>query len=1052
MVRVSAFSRSLFAGVLFGVLALPCSAQARLSPTVYDTARFHALRWRNIGPFRGGRVTTVAGVTSQPMVYYMGATGGGVWKTEDAGGSWKPVSDGFLRMGSIGVIAVAEDDPNVVYVGTGEAPVRGVSSSWGDGMYKSTDAGRSWMHVGLAESRQISAVVIHPRNSELVYVAAQGSRYGPSAERGVYRTADGGKSWRQILSVDSITGPSALTMDPSNARVLYAAFWDHQRTPWKVRSGGPKSSIWKSTDGGDTWTKLEGGLPAPMGKIGIAVSPANPERLWANIEADSGGVYRSDNGGVTWQLVNSDRLVRARAWYYTVVVADPANADVVYVLNAPITKSIDGGRTFKELPDPHGDNHALWINPKNPLNMVNGNDGGAEITFNGGVTWSTQNNQPTAQFYRVNTDNRFPYWVYGGQQDNTSVAILSRTLDAGITPSDWHPVGGCESAHVAFDPDDPHYSYAGCYHGIIDEFNDVDRTTRSIMPWPALGLGEPSDRQKYRFNWSAPILTSVFDRHVIYFAGNVLFRSSDRGRSWSVISPDLTRNEKDKQGPGGGPITNEGAGGEVYNTIYYVAESPHEKGTLWVGTDDGLIHLTRDEGKTWSNVTPPGLSPSLINMVEVSPHDPGTAYAAVSRHKWNDNTPHVFKTTDYGKTWTQLVNGIRAGDVVRVVREDPNRKGLLYAGTETGVYISYDGGQHWQSLQLNLPAVPVTDMQVRNQDLVISTEGRAFWILDNVGPLEQLTDSVARAPVTLFKPLPIYRVYGAVGGGTGVGKNPPGGVTLDYYFSQPTDTATVASLEISDMQGKVIRTFTTSKPKAEDAPGGESDPVLPAAVGLNRFVWNLRYPDARRIPKLFSVQSRRGWRIPAGRYQARLSVGRSIVQQTFEVLADPRVKLGGEDAAERERLLLAVGARVDEIQRAAIALRDVREQVTNLLRRTKSLPAGPSVLTQGTALLATIDGLVPRLVSERMSTVQDVINFRHGINDQYLYLVEAIDGNEAPVTQGVKDRFADLESQWAGLAQSLSALLQQDIPAFNAQLKQADVPVILLPAPPELGR
>ncbi|HVE78224.1 MAG TPA: glycosyl hydrolase, partial [Gemmatimonadaceae bacterium] len=615
---------SLAAPRRFTVLALallPLTAGAqrtRLEPppppsAKEDTLSFRAVEWRNIGPFRGGRVTAVAGVPSQPLLYYMGATGGGVWRTEDGGANWRNISDKFFRTGSVGAIAVAATDPNVIYVGMGEAPIRGVASSYGDGVYKSTDAGRTWTHLGLDATRQISKVIVHPRDPDVVWVAAQGARWGPTNDRGIYKSTDGGRSWKQVHSLaEKTAGASDLTIDPTNPRILYAGYWDHQRLPWQVRSGGPGSGIWKSTDGGETWKKLTEGLPkGTMGKIGIAVS-ANPDRVYAIIEADSGGLYRTDDAGKTWRRMNEDRLLRARAWYYTHITADPQNADVVYVMNAPLLRSVDGGRTFQTVATPHGDNHALWINPTNSAYMINGNDGGANVSFNAGRTWSTQDNQPTAQFYRVNADQQFPYRLYGGQQDNTSVIIPGRTTGYGIDRADWTTGPGCESAYLDFDPKDPRYVYGGCYQGIIEEWDRDTEYRRNVMAYPALGLGEPSSEQRYRFNWNAPIITSPHDRKVLYHAGNVLFTSRDRGQSWSPISPDLTRNEKAKQGPGGAPITNEGAGAEVYGTIFYVAESPLEAGTIWAGTDDGLVQLTRDGGKSWSNVTPRGLAEALV--------------------------------------------------------------------------------------------------------------------------------------------------------------------------------------------------------------------------------------------------------------------------------------------------------------------------------------------------------------------------------------------------------------------------------------------------------
>ncbi len=682
------FSAAMFAAPKDGASGAAVAQQSAATDAGKEASPFQALQWRNVGPYRGGRATTITGVPSQPLVYYMGAAGGGVWKTENGGITWRNVSDGFMAMGSVGSIAVSADDPNVVYVGMGEAPVRGQSSSFGDGMYKSTDAGKTWAHIGLEKTRQISKVLVHPRDENLVYVAAQGSRWVASEERGVYRSADGGKTWKKILFVDPIAGPSDLAMDPSNPRILYAAIWDHQRTPWQVRSGGPHSGIWKTTDGGDNWTRLTEGLPKLMGKIGIGVSPANPDRVYANIESDEGGVYRSDDAGNTWRRVSEDRVTRARAWYYTEVTPDPKSADVVYVINAPIEKSVDGGRTFQPQPAPHGDNHALWINPNNPLNMANANDGGADITFDGGKSWSTQTNQPTAQFYRVEVDDQTPYKLYGGQQDNTPVAVPSRTFGGGIDRQDWAIVGGGESASFAFDPKDPRYLYATEYQGGITETDTKTNTFRNVMEWPALGLAEPSNLEKYRFNWHAPVTTSPFDHKILYHGGNVVFRSNDRGNTWTVISPDLTRNDKSRQGPGGGPFTNEGAGGEVYNTIYYIVESPVEQGAIWVGTDDGYVQLTRDAGKTWTNVTPKGLAGGQVNAIEASQFAAGTAYVAFTRFKFDDNTPHIFKTTDYGKSWSDLAGSLPQDIPVRVVREDPKRKGLLFAGTENAVWFS----------------------------------------------------------------------------------------------------------------------------------------------------------------------------------------------------------------------------------------------------------------------------------------------------------------------------------------------------------------------------
>ena len=690
---------------------------------------FQAMKWRNVGPFRGGRSTTVCGVVGHPDLYYMGTVGGGLWRTENGGKVWRNISDGYFKTGSVGAVAVSNSDPNVIYVGMGEAPVRGVMTSHGDGVYKSTDAGASWQNVGLPKVRQISKVRIHPTNPDIVYVSAQGSPYAPTPDRGIYRTMDGGQNWEKVLFVNDGSGACDLSMDATNPRILYAAFWEHQRLPWQVVSGGEGSSIWKSTDGGNSWKKLEKGLPeAIMGKIGISVSPANPQRVWAIIESDQGGLYRSDNGGTSWRLINPDRVLRARSWYYMHIFADPQNAEIVYVLNAPVLKSIDGGKSFSPVPTPHGDNHDLWIDPNDNQRMINANDGGGNISYNGGRSWSVQSNQPTAQFYRVNTDNRFPYYIYGGQQDNSTVAIPSRVNGFGIQNADFHSVGGCESAFCAFDPDNPRYVYAGCYQGIITEYDQELEIEKDVMAYPYLGLGTtPSDAEvRYRFNWNAPILVSQHDPSVIYHCGNVVLKSSDRGVNWEAVSPDLTRNIPEHLGKGGAPITNEGAGGEVYHTLAYFAESPFDADELWAGADDGLLHLTRDGGENWVNISPPGAGEGLVNSIELSTTQAGMAWIAFTRYKFNDFAPHIYVTTDFGQTWTEKVQGIAPQAHVRVVRADPERKGLLYAGTETGLYLSFDGGDHWQAFQQNLPIVPITDMKVHQGDLVISTQGRGL--------------------------------------------------------------------------------------------------------------------------------------------------------------------------------------------------------------------------------------------------------------------------------------------------------------------------------------
>jgi photosystem II stability/assembly factor-like uncharacterized protein len=1019
-----------------------------------DPALLQALTWRNVGPFRGGRVVAVAGVPTQPQTYYFGAVGGGVWKTEDAGISWKNVSDGHFRTSSVGALAVAESDPNVVYAGMGEHPVRGVMTSHGDGVYRSTDAGRSWTHLGLERTRQISAVRVHPADPDLVYVAAQGSPFGATPDRGIYRSRDGGRTWEKILYVDENSGASDLSMDMTNPRVLYAAFWDHRRTPWAVRSGGPGSGLYRSTDGGDSWTRLSGGLPREMGKTSISVSRADPSRVFALVEAEpEGGLYRSDDAGATWRRLNDERVLHARAWYYIKVFADPRDRELVYVLNAPMLKSIDGGRTFENVPVPHGDNHALWINPLDNRYLIEGNDGGANVSLNGARSWSTQENQPTAQFYRVEVDNRFPYHLYAGQQDNSTIATPSRTTGAGIGWKDWYAVAGCESAHLAFDPDDPTLVYGGCYQGIIDEYDHRTGQRRNIMAYPVQGLGSIPAEQRYRFNWNAPIEVSRHDPKVIYHAGNVLLRSEDRGRSWRPISPDLTRDEKEKQGAGGFPFTSEGAGGEIYNTIMYVAESPHDAGTIWVGTDDGLVHLTRDGGAGWTNVTPRGLPESQVNAIEVSPHDPATAYIAVTRYKFNDFTPHLYRTTDHGRSWTRIVDGIPAESWARVVREDPARRGLLYAGTETGVFVSFDAGARWQPLQLArsaaegagglLPVVPVTDLKVKDADLVASTSGRAFWILDDLTPLREL-DTRAPRTARLHRPSRAIRTEGGSADAPGLGRNPPNGAIL--YYTLPRAPAGPLRLEILDASGQLVRSFSSAPGDTVRTPSGNHAPTrVPARAGLNRFVWNLRHEELPRVPGLFVHGNLGGHRVAPGTYQVRLTVDGETHAQSLEVVPDPRYTAPAAEYAEQERMLASVADAVRDIHEAVIRMRAVRDQVDALVALAANQPGAEPVRTAGAAYAARITDWEEAVVQTRQQTFQDVINYQNRLNAEFLFLKEAVDGAEPMVTEGMRSRLQDLLAQWREQRAVMERLVQTELAAFNALYREHGVPAVVVP-------
>ncbi|NUQ10851.1 MAG: glycosyl hydrolase [Gemmatimonadaceae bacterium] len=1016
----------------------PLRAQARPAVPPPDSALFKAIAWRNVGPSRGGRSVAVTGIPSQPLTYFAGYTGGGLWRTDDAGLTWRNVSDGFFRTGSVGAIAVAPSDPNVIYVGMGEHAVRGQSSTYGDGVYRSSDQGRTWTHAGLAATRQISAVRVHPTNPDLVYVAAQGERWKGTPDRGIYRSTDGGKSWAQVLKGENLTsGASDLSMDASNPRILYAAFWDHQRVPWHVRSGGPGSGLWKSTDGGDTWTRLREGLPALMGKIGVAVSPANPERVYAIIEAEAGGLYRSDDAGKTWRRLSEDRLIQTRSWYYMHITADPSNADVVWISNAPLLRSIDGGRSFQVVPATHGDNHGLWINPANSNYLINANDGGASVSLNGGKNWSPQDNQPTAQFYHVTVDDDFPYKLYSGQQDNSSVVIRSRSDRGAIGVRDWWDGAGCESANIGVSARNPRYVYGGCYQGIIDELDQQTGLRRMIMPWPEMNLTEPTDRTRYRFNWTAPIVVSQHDDAVVFHGGNVLFRSRDRGQSWAPMSPDLTRNDRARQGWGGGPITNEGAGGEVYGTIVVIEESPHDARTLYVGTDDGLVQLTRDGGATWTNVTPPAAGDGLTNEIEVSPHDPATVYVAFRKDRLGDPTPHVFRSTDFGRTWTRLGNGLRDGEPVRVVREDPERRHLLYAGTETGVYLSFDGGARWQAFSGNLPAVPVTDLEVRHGDLIAATEGRAFWILDDLSIVRQYHDSIAAAAAHLFAPRPAYLLdgggFGAGGGGT-VGSNPPN-ARVFYALGVAPDSGTNVTLEFIDGSGAVVRTVSNTE--------GTASGRLSPGAGINSWTWDLRRTGPTTLPGvvLFGAPNG-GARVLPGTYQVRLTVGAVTRTQRIEVRQDPRRVTPMAQVAEQDSIARLLVGRIGEIHDAVLRLRDLKAQLQGFVTRTRDADSAKAIADAGGSIVRKMETLEPRMTT-KATNGQDIINYANGINGQFGFLLGHVESNPV-VTRASKERLVELEQLWSALRAEVEAVERDDITAFNRLLRAAGIEGVVM--------
>jgi len=1065
--RASRKSGILCLAFAFTFAATSIYAQRTAPPKEADLLK--ALQYRSIGPYRGGRSAAVTGVPSQPNVYYYGATGGGVWKSTDGGINWESVSDGSVfGTGSVGAIAVSDSDPNVVYVGMGESPIRG-NVSHGDGVYKSTDGGRNWKHMGLADTRQIPRIRIHPKNPDLVYVAALGHVFGPNDQRGVFRSKDGGKTWERVFNRGNKAGAIDLILDPSNPNTIYAAFWEVYRKPWTLESGGPGSGIFKSTDGGDTWTELtrNQGLPrGTIGKVGITVSPANPDRVWAIVEAEDGGVFRSDNAGQTWTRVNEERRLRQRAWYYTRIYADPKNADSVYILNVQFLRSNDGGRTYTAINVPHGDNHDLWIAPDDPNRMIQSNDGGANVSFNGGRSW-TEQDQPTAQFYRVALDNDFPYNVYGAQQDNSTVRIASRTTGGSIGVRDWFDVGGGESGWIAPSPKDSNIIFAGSYGGLTTRHDRRTGQERDVNPYPNNPMGSGADVLKYRFQWNFPIVFSPHNPDTLYLAANVLFKSTDEGSSWQVISPDLTRNDKTKQGASGGPITKDNTSVEYYATIFAVMESPVQAGTIWTGSDDGLIQLSRDGGKNWSNVTPPSsVMPEWIqiNSIDASPHDAATLYVAGTMYKWDDNKPYLYRTTDYGKTWKKITNGIPETTFTRVIREDPNKRGLLYAGTETGMYVSFDNGEHWQPFQLNLPIVPITDLaiQKREKELVVATQGRSFWILDDLPLLHQLMDAggfSAASETRLFKPKESYRMPGGGGPPLGstatVGRNPANGVVV--YYSLKTMPASAIEMEFLDPAGKSIRKITrrvraaAETPAAPPAPAGEGGfgaappAILPMDVGLNRFVWDTRYTDAARFPGMILwAGETRGPRLSPGTYQVKLTVDGKTFTENFEIKPDPRLSTTPADYAKQLELGLKIRDKLTETHNAIVQIREVRKQVEDLLKRVGGQPNLKVVNDAGTALNKNLTTIEEALYQTKNQSNQDPLNYPIRLNNKLAALGGVVGSSEAAPTAQSYAVYDEVVTQIDAELQKLARIMSTDVPAFNQLVRDQNIPAVVV--------
>ena len=1005
---------------------------------------FNTMEWRCIGPYRGGRANAIAGVMGNDQIYYAGYTGGGVWKTDDAGDSWLNISDGYFNTGSIGDIAISTTDPNTIYVGTGEHAVRGVMTTYGDGVYKSMDAGETWENIGLEKTRHISDVIIHPQDDNTVYVGAQGSVHGPTSDRGVYKTIDGGKSWSRILFVDENSGVSSLKMDPSNPRILYAATWQHRRYPWKVESGGPGSAVYKTTDGGANWEKITKGLPDMMGKIGLSVSAVNPKLVFAIVEAEKkeSGLYRSDDGGANWTLLSNNQLITARSWYYMEVFADPNNENVVYVLNAPLMRSIDGGKTFESMRVIHGDCHDFWINPNNSNNIAMAEDGGATISFTKGKKWSTFNNQPTAQFYRITADKQVPYWVYGGQQDNFSVAIPSRSKKYGILSTDWFNGPGCESAMVAFDnPSNPRILYGGCFNGRISLLDNKTMEMKDIQPYPMTNLGyEPKD-MKYRFNWNAPLVNSPHDSKVMYYGGNVLFKTENGGLDWKVISPDLTRNDTTRQGPGGGPFTNEGAGGENYNTIYYIAESPHEKGVIYTASDCGMVQLTKDGGSTWTNVTPKGLPETMIHALEVSPHDPATVYFAGTRYKFNDLKNYSYKSNDYGNSWTKIGDDIQKDDFFRVIREDKKVPGVLYAGAERGFYISFNGGKNFHRFQLNLPVVPINDITIRDNDLAIATAGRSFWVLDDISAIQQSKGDLSAYDMKLFEPKTHYRLFGPSSffliTEHAFGKNPSEGVPLDYYLSEIDDRK--LQLEILDEAGRVIRTIegTTEaiKPKLAGGRGNlTTTPTdqLPMKQGLNRFVWDFRTQGLTKLEGIYVQDADyRGHRVAPGTYMAKMTYGEAVSEAKIVILDPPDINIPPSVWEEQQVLMENIEKQINEMHESVKSTMKINERIEQIQQLIKEKEELKDLQQSGEQLSKKVKEWQGKVIELRQKGFQDALNWPAGMNSEFFLIRNNLDTYDPSVPSGYKTRYKDLEELWINHRQLYEQIMEKDVKAFN---------------------
>ena len=1038
---------------LASALLLLVAGSAQAADTI-DQSLYQTMKYRSIGPFRGGRVTAVAGIENEPLTYYFGATGGGVWKTTSAGATWENVSDGFFNTGGIGAIDVADSDSNIVFVGTGEGPVRGVKTSHGDGVYKSIDAGKTWTHMGLEETRHISRIHIHPKNPDVVYLAAQGNPWGPNEERGIYKTVDGGETWERILFVNEDSGFADMSMDSTDPNFIMATSWDFRRRPWVVKSGGPGSRVYRTTDGGANWEEITDGLPELKGKMGVSISPANPNTVYLAIEAKDGqgGVYRSDDAGKTFRQVSDDPNTWARAWYYMHITADPNDEDEVWVMNGVLIKSVDGGANFEVIEAPHVDHHAIWINPSDSNILINGNDGGANVSMDGAKTWSSQMNQPTGQFYRVITDNQYPYRIYSAQQDSNGITIASRSMGGGfqgdgIGEKHWWSIGSGESATIAFNKDDPKYVYTTFFASMLGEWNRDTRQYRNVRPYPERVTGEQPRNLKYRGNWNGPVIVSPHDPERIYYGSQFLMSSTDRGVTWEVLSEDLTRNNKDRQGLGGYPISNEQITAESYNNLFVIAESPLQEGLIWTGSDDGLVHLTRDGGKTWKNVTPRRLPEGIINVIDVSPHDAGTMYFARSGYKMNDFTPSIYKTDDYGESWTKIVDGIPKNTFARSIRVDPERPGLLYAGTENGLFVSFDDGDNWQSLQLNLPQVPITDLYVQQNDLIVSTQGRSLWILDDLTPLHQLQDGLGDSGNVLLDPRDPVRNISNGYPDSGPGQNPPHGLQVHYILADETDEP--IRFDVLDARGQIVHTDRSDVEGTVCGMGQAAAPkpeTISTNAGDNLWVWGMQMGKFECLPEIYNVSRNMDAYFAApGVYTVRMTVGDDVQEQEFRIRVDPR--LGGDtpenlrEYAEMDELSRSLMAAAGAMGKGVKDLRLVKKQLALI----EELDQNAEVTAKAAELDAAIDDWIALILQKELKTFQNVYQHEGRLLMKYKDLLGRMHGSDIPLTNGFREVTSDYLAVWDGYSAELARIKSDEVSAFNAVAREHGVAEVHVP-------